>query len=248
VKIMKKITAILTAFVLMAFAVSSTSAASTLFGSATNEGGYIKAVSDTSVPATPDDDFGGVSFDDANGLMFSELTTLSTDYNVTNDDCGGGSPRFSIRMDTDGDGLSNGSVFVYLGPTPSFTGCTPDTWLSSGNLVGSTDARFDLTQFGGPFYGTYADALALLGSDDVLRISLVVDAGWMFTDQEQTVLFDNTVINGTTYDFTPMLTPTTAEQCKKDGWMTFNAPTFKNQGDCVSYVQSNENAVGNKSK
>lgn len=40
----------------------------------------------------------------------------------------------------------------------------------------------------------------------------------------------------------PATTPTTADSCKKDGWKTFNTPTFKNQGECVSYVQSNENA------
>lgn len=36
--------------------------------------------------------------------------------------------------------------------------------------------------------------------------------------------------------------PTDKSQCKKNGWMTFNNPTFKNQGDCVSYLQSNDNA------
>ncbi|MDX6582655.1 MAG: large repetitive protein [Solirubrobacterales bacterium] len=30
--------------------------------------------------------------------------------------------------------------------------------------------------------------------------------------------------------------PTDKDLCKKDGWMTFNNPSFKNQGDCVSYV------------
>lgn len=30
--------------------------------------------------------------------------------------------------------------------------------------------------------------------------------------------------------------PTKKDQCKKDGWKTFNNPSFKNQGDCVSYV------------
>ncbi len=41
--------------------------------------------------------------------------------------------------------------------------------------------------------------------------------------------------------------PTDKNECKKDGWMSFNSPTFRNQGDCVSYVQSNEHAEkGNK--
>lgn len=43
----------------------------------------------------------------------------------------------------------------------------------------------------------------------------------------------------TTFDFEPVLTPASAEQCKKGGWMTFNTPVFTNQGSCVSYVVSN---------
>lgn len=42
--------------------------------------------------------------------------------------------------------------------------------------------------------------------------------------------------------------PTDKNQCKRDGWMSFNFPSFKNQGDCVSYVQSNDHAKGNKDK
>lgn len=38
--------------------------------------------------------------------------------------------------------------------------------------------------------------------------------------------------------------PTTADQCKKDGWMTFNNPTFENQGDCVSYVATGGKNLG----
>ncbi len=40
----------------------------------------------------------------------------------------------------------------------------------------------------------------------------------------------------TTYDFEPALTPVSKEECKKDGWKIFNAPVFKNQGECVSYT------------
>lgn len=32
--------------------------------------------------------------------------------------------------------------------------------------------------------------------------------------------------------------PTNKDQCKNDGWKTFNNPAFENQGDCVSSVQS----------
>ncbi len=226
---------------------SGAMAASTLLGSAVNDDGVIKTVSNTSNTSTADD-FGGISFDDANGTTFGSLTELSTDYNVTDDDCGWGSPRFQVRIDTNGDSVADGSIFIYMGPVPSFTGCMQDMWVNTGNLIGSTDTRFDLTQFGGPFYGTYSDALALLGDDTILRISLVTDGGGSQIDGEQEVWFDNTVINDTAYNFTPLLTPASKDECKNGGWMDFNNPVFKNQGDCVSYVQSNEKASGNKNK
>ena len=31
--------------------------------------------------------------------------------------------------------------------------------------------------------------------------------------------------------------PTSKDQCKKDGWKIFNNPSFKNQGQCVSFVE-----------
>jgi len=40
--------------------------------------------------------------------------------------------------------------------------------------------------------------------------------------------------------------PVDKNECKKNGWKTLNNPFFKNQGDCVSYIQSNENAKGNR--
>ena len=40
----------------------------------------------------------------------------------------------------------------------------------------------------------------------------------------------------------PVVVPTTKDECKKDGWMSFSNPTFKNQGQCVSYVMSNDKA------
>ena len=32
--------------------------------------------------------------------------------------------------------------------------------------------------------------------------------------------------------------PTSKEQCKNGGWMTFTNPVFKNQGDCIQYVNT----------
>lgn len=49
-------------------------------------------------------------------------------------------------------------------------------------------------------------------------------------------LVDNmTLISGAS----PVGPPTNADQCKKDGWKTFNTPrVFKNQGDCIQFVNT----------
>jgi hypothetical protein len=50
-------------------------------------------------------------------------------------------------------------------------------------------------------------------------------------------------VNGsnTTFDFEPGIGPPTSKaQCKKGGWKKFNNPSFKNQGQCVAYVNHHD--------
>jgi hypothetical protein len=134
--------------------------------------------------------FSGIAFEPRKDTTFADLRQLSASYLIEEGAFGGGSPRFQIALDTDGDGDFNGNVFLYLGTPPNFADDTED-WQSTGNLLASEDLRFDLTQFGGPFYGGYEDALALVGDAEVLEISLVVDAGWKFPETGQVILVDN---------------------------------------------------------
>jgi hypothetical protein len=164
----------------------------TLHGGAEAGIGNVKLVSNTGdAPTTNDSSW--IDFDVPAALTFAGLTTLRTEFNVTDDDCGGGSPRFQINV-------GGKNVFVYLGPSPSFTGCAQNTWLSSGNLVGTSDAcRVDTSQLSpGTQCTTWAAAVALLGPQAVTGIQLVVDSGWFFADKEQTVLVRNVTINDTT--------------------------------------------------
>jgi hypothetical protein len=59
----------------------------------------------------------------------------------------------------------------------------------------------------------------------------------------QVVTAENTILSGdpTTIYPLPPVTPVLTDKnlCKKGGWKTFINPSFKNQGQCVSYVQSN---------
>ena len=207
---MRKI--VLTAVAALALAVSAPALAgnhATVFGGATVENGAATLVANTGNTSTADD-FSGVNIPVPTALTFGQITQLSTEFNVTDDDCGAGSPRFQIKV-------GGKNVFVYLGPSPSFTGCTKDTWLSSGNLVGTSDSgRVDTSQFpGGSVNSTWAQAVTLLGTQAVEGVSLVVDSSWnsptqtntAFTDKEQTVLVRNVKLNGTTF-FAPVAPPT----------------------------------------
>lgn len=172
------------------------SAAYTLSGTATIQGDNVKLVSDFS-DAVATNDFGAVSFTVPAGTTFGSLTNLAAVYSVTDDDCGGGSPRFQVNV-------GGKNVFVYLGPSPNFTGCAANTFANSGNLVGTSDAcRVDTSQYaGGKQCSTWAEAVALLGSQAVTGIQFAVDGGWKMADKEQTVLLRSVTINGTTYTFT----------------------------------------------
>lgn len=57
-----------------------------------------------------------------------------------------------------------------------------------------------------------------------------------------TVATDGVQFNDTTYDFEVGRAPATKDDCKDGGWMTFDDPAFKNQGDCVSWVNQRDNA------
>ena len=50
----------------------------------------------------------------------------------------------------------------------------------------------------------------------------------------------NTANDVTTFDFEPALSPSDKNECKKDGWKTFNAPAFTNQGQCVSWTNHHD--------
>jgi hypothetical protein len=47
----------------------------------------------------------------------------------TPDTCGVGTPRMQLAIDLNGDNVSDGNAFGYLGTFPNFVGCQPETWL-----------------------------------------------------------------------------------------------------------------------
>ncbi len=176
--------------------------------------------------------FSGVDFAVSPTLTINSLNDLSTDYNFTAGSCGNGSPRFGIQL-----AGFPGTIFVYIGPPPNYTGCPPNVWINTGNLL-TPASLVDTSQLpGGTFYDTWAAAQTRYRGQQVTDIFLVSDNGPSPTGLgSQTVLIDNTDVNGTTYTYEP----TSKDDCKDGGWQNFTfAPgPFKNQGDCVSHFAS----------
>jgi len=221
----------------------------TTSGTATITNGVATLTSDFTDTSTTND-FGALTFSVPSGTTLSSLTTLSADYNITEGSCGGGSPRFQLNID-------GKNVFVYLGPTPNFTGCASG-WTSTGNLATNPDLRVDLSQLGGSQYSTWAQAVTLLGSHTVTGINFAVDGGWSQTAKKQVVQVKNVTINGAAY-LVPS-TPTTgggkvnpaklcAAQRTQAGSAAFNElwGTNANQrnafGKCVSAVAHAKHAA-----
>jgi hypothetical protein len=216
--LMKRLLVLVAALLgMLAYAGLAQAATATFSGTAVIEGDHVKIVSDfLDDPGNTANNGGAVAFTDTGVSTFSSLSTLSAEFNVTDDACLGGSPRFEVDFAGTDDNL-----FIYLGgynPTTGQFDCVPNTWIDSGNLIGVTEPRFDTSKFaglGGTFYDTYAHALAILGGMTIDEIRFVADGGWAFSDKEQTVLLRTATVNSSTSTFqAPPATLNPARACR----------------------------------
>ena len=200
----------------------------TLFGDATLVHPGNNSLSAVQAIWSPSQPYGGIDYSIPAGLTVSGLNNLNTDFKFTAGTCSQGSPRFQINV-------LGKNVFVYLGPQfPGVTNpCAGATYSNSTNVIGPT-SLVDATQLGNG-YETWSAFQTQHSSDAVTGIQLVVDG---FTTPYITAQFDNTTINTTTYTY-EIPQPQSKDDCKNDGWRSLqdsNGNSFKNQGDCVSYV------------
>src|SRR5437773_7691898 len=97
---------------------------------------------------------------------FSDQIQLK--YYFPSRSCGGGSPRFQLAIDIDGNGTFDGNAFGYVGHGGFGAGCLTGVW----DFVDMTDAvpaRWDLTQFGGG-YQNWAGVLAFFAAHPNHRV------------------------------------------------------------------------------
>lgn len=120
---------------------------------------------------------------------------------------------------------------------------TGNWWFSNGTLAANSGCTMATPC-------TWAEVLAEFPNAGVHNtlgaIVLKAGGGWAGG-------FDGNVdaltINGDTFDFefeSPevLTSPSNKDECKKGGWMTFNNPSFKNQGQCVAWTNHNDTSVG----
>jgi hypothetical protein len=149
------------------------------------------------------------------GQDISTLTELNFDYQ-NGGHCGAGAPRFNI---------------VLAGqPQPYFLGCQGGTRTDLGN--GWTHVEFGPTDFaaaGIPTTGIIEDIYIIFDEGTDTPPSDTIGTPGQVTLDNFSV--NNDVVGSSTV-------PTSKDECKNGGWTNFQDPSFKNQGQCVSYVVS----------
>jgi len=120
--------------------------------------------------------------------------------------CQGGSPRFNIT--------TNVQTF--------FLGCN--------NVAATTNGDGTVTYL--------FNATTIAAGGQVQVPTGTISSAEILIDAEGTADVSSIVVNGVAQVPAPTTggAPTAKAQCKKGGWKTFTDPSFKNQGQCVAYV------------
>jgi len=149
-------------------------------------------------------------------------------------------PSYQLQIDANGAAAGGFTTLVY---EPYWNGVVAKTtwqqWdVDSGQFWSSrsvADGTCVLAAGAGgpPLYGLAA-VKTLCPSAVVLGIGVNVGS----FNPGYTVATDGVAFNDTTYDFELGRRPASKDECKDDGWQSFNDPAFKNQGECVAFVNA----------
>jgi hypothetical protein len=195
---------------------------------------------------------------DYSGTKLSELTALSYSTYVQQGGSGGQAPYLILNIDLDNNGTVDDQLFfepvyqsgTYGGDTvPNQCGTNPfcvavGQWQTWDALVGGWWS-LNAGTFGPPLttLASYAaanpDATIVNSSNGLGGVRIVTGFGagaWDNFVGNADAFVIGVNCENTTYNFEAE--PSNAEHCKKGGWSRFTSPTFKNQGQCVQYVNT----------
>lgn len=147
----------------------------------------------------------------------------------------------SYQFQLDGNGLDTPGGFTTLVYEPYQNGVVVkeqwQQWDVDSGLLWSTRTVPEcglVGTAGGP--ATYTLAAIKLLCPNAVVLGTGVNIGTF--NPGYTVATDGFQFNDTTYDFELGRRPSSKDECKDGGWEDFDDPAFKNQGDCVSYVNN----------
>jgi hypothetical protein len=130
-------------------------------------------------------------------LTIADLTNLvSTKYFFVDRTCAGGSPRFQLLIDRDGNHHPDGNAFGYLGEQAFGGNCPSGRWVyqDMANLA-STVPNWDLSQFGGGMTNTWAQVVEFFTTTfpdhRVLACGLFDDSGSFAPGAVGTAYYDD---------------------------------------------------------
>ena len=108
-------------------------------------------------------------------------------------------------------------------------------FLGCNNVIPTTNADGSATY-------TFTAATLVAAGNQVPFPTGAIESISILLDVEGTADITNITVNG------ELQVPTTEvakDQCKNGGWQNFTSPSFKNQGDCVSYFTTGGSNLGN---
>jgi hypothetical protein len=155
---------------------------------------------------------------------------------------------FEVSEDADGDGVQDGSDNCPVVPNPDQAdldadgagdACDPDDdgdGVADGSDNCPSTANAGQADLDGDGAGDACDADddGDAVADGVDNCPTTANAGQ--ADQDGDGLGDECDPDDNGDGIPDTAPPTSADACKKNGWKAFNNPSFKNQGDCVSFV------------
>ena len=126
------------------------------------------------------------------------------------------------------------------GGSPRFNVVTSSTtfFLGCNNVIPTTNGDGTATY-------TFDAASIAAGGNQVPVPTGTITSVDVLIDVQGTADLSNITLNGQSEVPVTATAPTSKAQCKHGGWKTFTSPHFKNQGQCVSYVEHHRSKPAN---
>jgi hypothetical protein len=166
-------------------------------------------------------------------VPLADVGEPSLDYTATS----GIAPGFQLIVDFDGTGGPDG---ILVGETVYGN----DWWASNGSAAFvKTGAPSHTGGSGSENHGTLEQWRTAFPDAKVVAFGFSLGSGVLGDGVINSIEFA-----GDTYTFAAAVTLTNKDQCKNGGWTTANAPSYRNQGECVSSFASQSSQKVNKTK